>query len=178
MSAPVNRAQRRRARSGQQNSGRVEDYRVSAGQVALTIDAAGLTPMTVSIEEGALAGVANRFDGSMTDRTYAEALRSFVSALRRTKSGHDDAAYVGLFGWWLAFRHPAAGARMVDVVSDMMARGEPVHLSLHIGVTGGLTFALSDKFIDLDRVAEHAKAANLGASVFDLTADRARETRH
>jgi hypothetical protein len=177
MSAPVNRAQRRRARSGQQNSGRVEDYRVGAGQVALTIDAAGLSPMTVSIEEGALAGVASRFDGSMTGKTYAEALRSFVSALRRTKSGHEDAAYVGLFGWWLAFRHPAAAAAMVRTTSDMMARGEPVHLSLHIGVTGGLTFALSDKFIDLDRVAEHAKALKLGATVFDLTGGQVRETR-
>ena len=112
MSAPVNRAQRRRARSGQQNSGRVEDYRVGAGQVALTIDAAGLTPMTVSIEEGALAGVASRFDDSMTGKTYAEALRLFVSALRRRKSGHDDAAIHGPL--WLVAGFPSSGRRRRD----------------------------------------------------------------
>ena len=62
---------------------------------------------------------------------------------------------------------------MVDTVSDMMARGERVHVTLHIGAAGGLTIAVSGQF---DRVAADAKAANLGVTVFDLAPDRMRET--
>jgi hypothetical protein len=173
----MNRRQRR-AQAGRQEPGRVEDYRPPAGCLAITIDFTGLTPTSSVIKNVKLADVLQGLDGMAANRTYGEVLSLLGAGFRRLKAGHDDAANVCLVAWWLAFRHPAGGAAMLRAVSSMMARGEPVHVTLHIGAEGhGVSVALSDRFVDLDRVAEHAKASNLGATVFDLTADWVRETR-
>jgi hypothetical protein len=169
----------RRAHHGRKKTGRDQDFRAPTGCCALTIDFVGLTPSSFAIENVKLADVLQGLDGFAANRTYAEVLSLFGAAFRRLKAGHDDAANACLVAWWLAFRHPAAGPAMVRAVSLMMVRGEPVHVTLHVGASGhGLTMALSDRFVDLDRVAEHAMAAKRGVSVFDLTTDRTRETRH
>ena len=173
----MNRRQRR-AQSGRQEPGRVEDYRAPAGCCAITIDFTGLTPTSSVIKNVRLADLLQSLDGMAANRTYGEVLSLFGAGFHRLKAGHDDAANVCLVAWWLAFRHPSGGAAMVRAVSSMMARGEPAHVTLHIGADGhGVAVALSDRFVDLDRVAEHAKAANLDATVFDFTSDRVRETR-
>ena len=157
---------------------RAEDFRAPAGCCAMTIDFVGLTPTSFTIESERLADLLQNLDSVTASRTYCEVLIWFNAEFRRLKAGHDDAANICLVAWWLAFRHPSGGAATVRAASSMMARDEPVHVTLHIGADGhGVAVALSDRFVDLDRVAEHAKAANLDATlVVDLTADWVRET--
>jgi hypothetical protein len=167
------------ARARRRKPGRAEDFRAPAGCCAITIDIAGLTPTSLAIENVKLADVLQGFDGVTAKQTYAEVLNLFVAAFRHLKAGHDEAASACLLAWWLAFRHPAIGPSMTTAVSDRMARGDRVHITLHIGARGrGLTIGLADRFADLDRAAEHAKAANLGPTVFEVASNRARRTRH
>jgi hypothetical protein len=158
------------ARAARRKTGRAEDFRAPAGCCAITIDIVGLTPTSCVIENVKLADLVRGFDGFAAKRTYAEVLNLFVAAFRRLKAGHDEAESACLMAWWLAFRHPTGGASMTTAVSDMMALGERVHITLHVGAAGrGLAIELSDRFVDLDLLAEHAKAANLVATVFEAS---------
>jgi hypothetical protein len=150
---------------------RAADYRVPAGHCALTIDLAGLTPTTLLVEEGKLTAYVEGVDRVLASMSYVEFLHLFIAQFRAAKEAADDEAVcAALTGWWLVLRHPALGADMANATSDMMARGEPVHATVHIGTTGGLTFALGAQFIDLDKVAEHAERMTL-PGVFVINPD-------
>jgi hypothetical protein len=173
----MNRAERRAQNTERRKVVPVESYRVRAGRCALTLDVAGFAPTTLEIDEGRLTDAVKGTDELAAGRTYSQILGLFGAAFRHMKAGHADAVDACLFGWWLAFNHPAGGAAMVDTVSGMMAAGERVHVTLNISAAGGLTIAVSGQFVDLDRVSAEAKASNLGISVFNLAPDRVRETR-
>ena len=160
-------------------NGRAEDFRAPAGYSAITVDFTGHTPTSFAIETIKLTDAVRSLDAVAANKTYAEVLSLFGAAFRRLKAGHNDATNTAcLMAWWLAFRHPAGGPPMTDAISDMMARGERVHVTLHIGAGGsGATIALSDRFVDLDQVARRAKAQKLGVAVFERASDRVREPR-
>jgi hypothetical protein len=139
--------------------GSVYDHRVAHGRIALTFDLAGRNPSTFEIDEGALAGILSVTDQLVADYRYDyhQVLRIAEAALSASQTGKRDADHGCLVGLWLAFNHPQSGSRMRGMVSDSMAAGEPVHITLHAAAGGGLAMALADRFCDLEPMLASAK---------------------
>jgi hypothetical protein len=158
------RQQRRRAERQARKDGPPrtppESYRVSPGRVAVTIDMAGLAPVSAEIDVAALAGLLAAGDRGFAGQPYAAALAAFAEWFRRA---HQDGA-IGegiLAAFWLGCRHPEFGQRLVTALSHRLRRDGRAHLTLHVGSECGLAIVLADEFADLKLALDAARAAGV-----------------
>lgn len=155
------RDQARRVR-GQQQTTAAEDYRVPAGRIALTFDSEGSELGTIEIDAGSLADMVAEIGKHVAGWPYQRALHMLAAIHRSWKQGQPRTESGLLLGFWAALNHPASGNAMRQRIADRMAKGEPVHITMFAARSGGVAFALGDRFTDLGDMLRASKAAGIG----------------
>jgi hypothetical protein len=159
--------QARRASKGRPDHRMPADlYRVPHGHVALTFDLAGRAPSTISIRADALVSVLDGVAKLVAGRSYQQSVHLLGAVIRAADEGVANAWSGAILGYWLAVNHPAGGPEMAARLSDEIAVAGRAHITLHVGPGGiGLTFGLSQRFVDLDHVSARAREAGIGTFV-------------
>jgi hypothetical protein len=145
-------------------------YRVLPGRVALSFDLYGRDPSTISIAASALSDLVDQIDNLVRDKSYQDVLYILAGAIKAVDAGDTAAWDAALVGYWLALRHPVGGVEMCTRVADAIAIDGRGHLTLHASRDRGITFALGDRFHDLDHIVDIARQA--GATTMVVTQPR------
>jgi hypothetical protein len=145
----------------------VEDFRVPPGHIAITIDLAGLEPATIAIPAAKLAQALDSLDQSFAGFSYQRALALFVREFRKLKR-RVAVAGTELVPFWLVVRHPTAGNALQQSIADHLRRAGSVHVTLHIGRSGGVALAVGDQFVDLEASLAASKGGSVGVVGFTV----------
>ncbi len=137
--------------------GAAEHFTAPEGTIAITFDVAGVDPSTCLIETASLVPILEELDATARASPYHDLVRQTAREFVRAKSEGDEATlrWIGMLGFWTALNHPNAPDMRRAVAAAMRQEGRAVHLSWRFG-PAGLAVALSDQFVDLERMSAAA----------------------
>jgi hypothetical protein len=152
-------AKRRQQAGGTGAGGAAEDFRVSDGMVAITLDIEACDPSTLTLSAHSLDDFMNTIAASLTNRSYHSVIqqiaREFPRA-RRTNEKHCEV--LGFMAFWSAFNHPRGGKATRQAVSDALRTDGKAHITWRFGPEG-LAIAVAGGFLPLANVVDtQAKA--------------------
>ena len=136
-------------------AGPAEDFRAPVGTVAVTLDVQGAGPSTCIIDAANLVDAISELNRRLAGLDYHASVRFVASEFLKAKARGDDdtLSSVGLLCLWTALHHPKQGAAMRDAVSEALRRDGKTHITWQYSPTTGLAMALSEKFVDLEKIA-------------------------
>src|SRR4051794_28273273 len=146
---------------------RVEDYRVPAGHVAVTLDFPPLAPSPVAIKATKLVDVLNRLDLAFVGVPYGSVLARFRRDFRRLKHGKVMPG-LELLPFWLAFRYPTGADAVKRAISDELRRTGRAHITVHAGVECGVAIAVAAGFVDLENPLTASQKTGAAAVTVEL----------
>ena len=127
----------------------LEDFRVPNGRVALTVDIQDIAPLTFVFVAEDITEAMEHIERGRPD--YYTVARGLVAMLRRPQSDDLPLKKIGLMVLWTALYHPQVGPGMRRMVSLVLRERNSAHLTWTV-TERGLSIAVAEKFVDLDKL--------------------------
>jgi hypothetical protein len=157
-------AKRRKKAGPYPNGGRIEDFRVPAGKLAITVDIDDTAPSTVLFDATKIAEILNEAARHFAGDDYYKIVRMSMRAFLKIRRQKGDLTGVGIAILWSVFHHPTTGADTRQIVSRRLREGGKVHITWKFSSTYGLGITVADQFVDLDDILPPGTARSAGAS--------------
>jgi hypothetical protein len=139
---------------------RVEDFRVGEGNVAFTLDLAGVEPTTVSIPAAELPEILSLIrrvfnmtaDHSTDIGLHSVMRRAMIDLTKQARTSQDPEVGTQLIGVaaFCTLFHPASGAEFRSRISDSLRQDGKAHVTISCDARLKFAFLLAERFVDME----------------------------